>query len=105
MAPPYDPTGRKTPGRVRARRILTIESRVSSHWPPRPSDPLGSPLPPGATAPGWFPVPYNPGQLRWWDGQAWSTHAAQRQAWPPSAPTPAPGAGTILAPAGGAVPR
>lgn len=34
-----------------------------------------------ATPPGWYPDPYGGHQLRWWDGQQWST-------W--TAPMPAP---------------
>ena len=30
-------------------------------------------------APGWFPDPGQPGQLRWWDGQRWTEHVAPDQ--------------------------
>ncbi len=30
-------------------------------------------------APGWYPDPASPEQLRWWDGQQWSEHTAQAE--------------------------
>src|SRR5262245_42163660 len=27
-------------------------------------------------APGWFPDPWNPSGLRWWDGAEWTAHVA-----------------------------
>lgn len=47
-------------------------------------------------APGWFPDPFDPAQLRWWDGQQWTTHLHPAERGPAraaSAPRPpAPGA-------------
>lgn len=47
-------------------------------------------------APGWFPDPFDPARLRWWDGQQWTTHlhpADRGPARAASAPRPpAPGA-------------
>jgi hypothetical protein len=50
--------------------------------------PLGSPVSPALAAtpmpavpsasppPGWYPDPYGAARLRWWDGRAWTGHAA-----------------------------
>ncbi|MEY4340206.1 MAG: hypothetical protein RLZ14_2056, partial [Actinomycetota bacterium] len=38
------------------------------------------------TPPGWFPDPWNPGLVRYWDGRQWTPSVAG----PPAAPTPAP---------------
>lgn len=41
-------------------------------------------------APGWFPDAKIPGQLRWWDGNAWTEHV-HVQAAPPAPPAGQPG--------------
>lgn len=33
----------------------------------------------GAAPPGWYANPEQPDQLRWWDGQAWTDHTAQKE--------------------------
>jgi len=35
--------------------------------------PTGPPRPP-AEAPGWYPDPWGQARIRWWDGQAWTSH-------------------------------
>ncbi len=39
---------------------------------------------------GWYPDPYQPGQLRLWDGGRWTPHAVAVPAPPPYRPQPAP---------------
>ena len=40
--------------------------------------------------PGWYPDPWNPGHLRWWDGVAWTAHS--------TAPSPLSRATNVPAP-------
>ena len=53
-----------------------------------------------APAAGWYPDPHGTGGTRWWDGGAWTEHAAPPPA--PWTPTPAPwnSALTVTAPTG-----
>jgi hypothetical protein len=41
--------------------------------------------PPTTAPPGWYPDPSGAHAVRWWDGTAWTDHAAS----PPSSPSPA----------------
>ncbi|PJI95146.1 DUF2510 domain-containing protein [Luteimicrobium subarcticum] len=65
---------------------------TSTPEPPLPTPPFGppaAPLPaapsaPSAHAPGWFPDPAVPGQVRWFDGARWTPHTAPAR----TAPSP-----------------
>ncbi|MSW20470.1 MAG: DUF2510 domain-containing protein [Actinobacteria bacterium] len=57
-----------------------------------------------STAPGWYPDPSSPTQLRWWTGSAWSEQTAPRpETAPTGSPWPQPGApsGTPPVPSSG----
>ena len=56
----------------------------------------------GSPPPGWHPDPQVPGQLRWWDGSAWSDQTAPAAG--QSAAQPAYAAGGGYAAAGGPAP-
>jgi len=45
--------------------------------------------PPENVPPGWYQDPYQPGQLRWWDGGAWGTATQPLPAAPPPVSSPA----------------
>lgn len=45
-------------------------------WIPPPGH--GSQPPGGQPAPDWYPDPWDPSQLRWWDGHAWTQHTQAR---------------------------
>jgi hypothetical protein len=49
-------------------------------------------LPPPENVPqGWYQDPYQPGQLRWWDGEAWTSYTQfLNAATPPATPTAKP---------------
>lgn len=49
------------------------------------STPPPSP-PPSGTSPGWFPDPWNPAQVRYWDGSTWTGHTAARAVEPAEQP-------------------
>lgn len=50
---------------------------------------------PAAPPPGWYPDPYGPLAVRWWDGAQWTAHA---QLLPEQAPRPQPSATAPLPP-------
>lgn len=47
---------------------------------PAPAPVLLPVAPPTGVPAGWYPDPYEPTQLRWWDGATWSGHVSQRPA-------------------------
>ena len=53
---------------------LHLVTPPSSPAPPRPT--TGGPMPPGTPAQ-WAPDPFNPRQLRYWDGDRWTDHTAE----------------------------
>jgi|GEM_PF-1689770 len=53
---------------------LHLVTPPTSPAPPRPT--TGGPMPPGTPAQ-WAPDPFNPRQLRYWDGDRWTDHTAE----------------------------
>jgi hypothetical protein len=47
--------------------------------------------PQGTTPPGWYPDPWAPGAMRWWDGTQWSAHST------PKPPASGPSRGAVIA--------
>lgn len=62
-------------GSTRLRPLLTHTATLPPDSTPSPIGP-GSPPPPTVAPPGWYPDPWNPRGLRWWDGGAWQYHTA-----------------------------
>ena len=48
-----------------------------------------------APVPGWYPDPFAPDRLRWWDGATWTEHVQNTA---PAVPPPAPAVETARAP-------
>jgi hypothetical protein len=53
-----------------------VPARPAEAIQPAP-EPTTAPPPPAAPA-GWYPATDSTGTLRWWDGNAWTEHRAQR---------------------------
>jgi RsiW-degrading membrane proteinase PrsW (M82 family) len=45
------------------------------------------PFEPAIAHPGWYPDPWEGSQWRWWDGQAWTAHVAERREHKPVLPS------------------